>query len=62
MYVCNCNAIRESELRGAAPYTCGGAEEAYALLGKLPNCGQCLDDADAILAHERAFGSSQIAA
>ena len=62
MYVCNCNAIRESELRRAAPFTCGGAEEAYAALGKRPNCGQCLEDAEAILAHERAFGCRQIAA
>ena len=62
MYVCVCNAIRESELRRTAPYTCGGAEAAYAALGKRPNCGQCLEEADAILQHEREYGGRQVAA
>jgi bacterioferritin-associated ferredoxin len=53
MYVCICNAIRECELRKAARGCEGDAEKVYAKLGKRPNCGQCLSDADAILQSER---------
>ena len=53
MYVCVCNAIRESELREAARGTLGGAEHVYATLGKEPQCCQCLEEADAILFEER---------
>lgn len=54
MYICICNAIRESELRCVARTTSGCAETAYAALGKRPNCGHCLDDAEEVLADERA--------
>jgi bacterioferritin-associated ferredoxin len=53
MYVCVCNAIRETELRGVARYCRGDAEGVYAKLGHKPQCGQCLEDADEILAEER---------
>ncbi len=49
MYICICNAIRESDLREAGRGTSGDAEAVYAKLGKRPNCGQCLQDADKIL-------------
>ncbi|OZA91511.1 MAG: ferredoxin [Erythrobacter sp. 34-65-8] len=53
MYVCICNAIRESELRRIARVTSGDAETAYAALGKRPNCGNCLCEAEEVLRHER---------
>lgn len=53
MYICVCNAIRESELRRAACATGGDAVAVYASLGKKPQCGQCLDDADMIVEEER---------
>jgi bacterioferritin-associated ferredoxin len=53
MYVCICNAIRESELRRVARDSGGDAEAVYAAMGKRPNCGSCLEDADAILFEER---------
>ncbi len=53
MYICICNAIRECELRRVARHSGGDAEAAYAALGKRPNCGSCLDDAEAILFEER---------
>ncbi|WP_379547952.1 bacterioferritin-associated ferredoxin [Qipengyuania sp. DSG2-2] len=56
MYVCICNAIRETELRRVARLTNGDAEAAYAKLGKRPNCGSCLNEADAILFEEREMG------
>ncbi|KLI64303.1 (2Fe-2S)-binding protein [Aurantiacibacter marinus] len=55
MYTCICNAIRECELRKAArQYQTGGAESVYAKLGKRPNCGHCLEDAQDIIEEERA--------
>jgi len=54
MYVCVCNAIRESELRHAARCADGGAEQLYAAMGKAPQCGTCLEEADELIAEERA--------
>lgn len=56
MYICICNAIRECELRRAAQRVDGDAETVYAALGKRPNCGQCLIEADELIAEERALG------
>lgn len=56
MYVCICNAIRESELRRVARHVSGDAEACYAALGKRPACATCLDDADEILLEERELG------
>lgn len=56
MYVCVCNAIRETELREAAR-ACpadADAEAVYASLGKTPQCRQCLEDAEDILLATRA--------
>ncbi|GMM92441.1 bacterioferritin-associated ferredoxin [Qipengyuania sp. MTN3-11] len=53
MYVCICNAIRESELRRVARHCPGDAEACYAALGKRPNCGTCLCDAEDVIAEER---------
>lgn len=54
MYVCICNAIREKDLRGAARSHSGDAEALYARLGCQPQCRQCLDDAEDVVADERA--------
>ncbi len=62
MYICICNAIRETELRRVAQKTNGDAEAAYACLGKRPNCGQCLADAEAILFEERELSCETVAA
>ena len=53
MFVCICNAIRETELRCAARRCSGDAETVYHALGRPPQCRQCLDDAGDILAEER---------
>jgi bacterioferritin-associated ferredoxin len=55
MYVCVCNAIRESEFRRAARCEDGDAETVYATLGKAPQCRQCLEEADELLADERGL-------
>ena len=53
MYVCICNAIKECDLRIAARSCEGDADAVYELLGRTPQCGQCLDDAAEILIDER---------
>lgn len=54
MFICICNAIRETDLRHAAHDCSGDAEAVYAALGKTPQCRQCLEDADHILIEERS--------
>ena len=54
MYTCICNAIRECELRKAARQFPGPAHSVYAKLGKRPNCGHCLEEADELIEEERA--------
>lgn len=56
MYVCICNAIRESDLRRAARQISEDAEACYAALGKQVCCGSCLNEADSILQEERKLG------
>ena len=53
MYVCVCNAIRESELRHAARRTEGDVEAVYAALGWEPQCRTCLDEAEEIIVEVR---------
>ncbi len=53
MYVCICNAIRERDFRAAGRRSPGDAEAVYATLGKRPQCGQCLEEANCILDEER---------
>lgn len=53
MYVCVCNAIRDCELRRAARTCSDGVDAVYASLGKVPQCGQCLDEAAELLIDER---------
>ena len=62
MYICVCNAIREDDLRNTARRTCGDAESVYATLGKRPNCRQCLDEADEMIAEERQRARPQTVA
>jgi bacterioferritin-associated ferredoxin len=53
MYVCICNAIRETDLRAAARCCSGDADEVYQALGRPPQCRQCIDEAQDILMEER---------
>ncbi len=49
MYICICNAIKESDLRAEAKVCAGTAEELYRRLGHEPQCRQCLEEADRIV-------------
>ncbi len=60
MYICICNAIRETDLRKAALCCEGDAEATYASLGKRPNCGQCLDEAQEIIDAERVGARCEV--
>lgn len=54
MYICICNAIREADLRDVALSCEGDAEATYAALGKRPNCGHCLEEAQEFIEDLRA--------
>ncbi|WP_324613938.1 ferredoxin [Erythrobacter dokdonensis] len=44
-----------------AALTCNGdAEATYATLGKRPNCGQCLEEAQEIIEEQRAAASCEV--
>ena len=55
MYICICNAIRESDFRRAARVTGGNVEAIYAMLGVEPQCRSCLCEAEDILHEERGL-------
>ena len=60
MYVCSCNALRESEIREATremPAN-ASAEEVYESLGALPDCGTCLIYAQHVMDLERAHSDT----
>ncbi len=59
MYICICNAIRETDLRKAALKSEGDATATYKSLGKPPKCGQCLVKAGEIIDQERALFSCE---
>jgi bacterioferritin-associated ferredoxin len=58
MYVCICNAIRETDLRAAARCCSGDADAVYGSLGRTPQCRQCIDDAFEIMQEERAVAGT----
>lgn len=58
MYVCICNAIRDCELRKLARTCRGDAGALYIGLGRPPQCGQCLDEAEDIIEEERLATST----
>ncbi len=60
MYICICNAIRETDFRHAATRCNGDAEATYATLGKRPNCGHCLEEAQEIIEEQRANQSCEV--
>ena len=59
MYICVCNAIRDSELREAARRCPGDPDAVYDALGCRPQCGQCLDEAAELLIEERAKAAAE---
>lgn len=57
MYVCICNAIRETDFRSAARRCGGGVEATFGCLGRTPQCRQCFEDAEDIIADEMSQSS-----
>ncbi|MCJ2187914.1 ferredoxin [Novosphingobium sp. 2638] len=62
MYVCICNAIREKDLRTAARCCGGSAHAVYAALGHIPQCCQCLEEAEDIITEEVIAGDTIVSA
>ncbi len=53
MYVCVCNAFRDSELRHAARNEEGDVDAVYATLGCQVQCGMCVEEAAEMIVEER---------
>ena len=49
MYVCVCNAYRDTEIRAVAQTGVRCAREAYLELGNGPRCGRCLSFAQVLI-------------
>ena len=49
MYVCVCNAYRDSEIRAVAQNGVRCARKAYQELGNGPQCGRCLSFAQGLI-------------
>lgn len=52
MYVCVCNAIKDSELRDIARRGVRSADYAYEALGCEPHCATCIEYVQAVLDDE----------
>lgn len=53
MYICICNAVRETEFRHCARRVAGDAETVLEAMGKQPQCRQCLCEAEDLLLEAR---------
>jgi len=53
MYVCICNAIRQSQIVAAARNGAGTVEAAYAACDAQIQCGQCREDAHDVICAAR---------
>jgi bacterioferritin-associated ferredoxin len=49
MFVCICNALRDSQIKQVAQLGAGCVEDAYAALGAQVQCGQCREDAEDVI-------------
>ncbi|APV51080.1 hypothetical protein BWI17_16140 [Betaproteobacteria bacterium GR16-43] len=49
MYICNCNAVTESEIRGAVELGCATLHDLRRDLGVATCCGKCAPDARKLL-------------
>lgn len=62
MFVCSCNAYRDTQIADAARKGARTACEAYEALGNGPNCGGCLDSATKIVDQVHAARTASHAA
>lgn len=49
MFVCNCNGITETEIRGAVALGCSTVGDLQGALGVASCCGKCLPDVRRVL-------------
>lgn len=49
MYVCICNGIKDKDLARAVQAGSCCTASAYSYLGSTPQCGQCLETAEALI-------------
>lgn len=49
MYVCNCNGLRESDVKAAAANGIQKPSQVYGYNGCAAQCGKCVSDINAVL-------------
>ncbi len=49
MYICICNALRDRDITRAVQGGATTVDEAYAACGTATACGQCREDAEALI-------------
>jgi bacterioferritin-associated ferredoxin len=54
MYICNCNGITESEIRGAVELGCATLKDLQRDLGVASCCGRCVPEASKLLRESEA--------
>jgi len=54
MILCNCNAIRDDDIKAAARRGCPCPESAFRSLGCEFECGSCRDHVEDVIATERS--------
>jgi bacterioferritin-associated ferredoxin len=61
MYICICNALKESQIKELVRAGVRCEKEAYARLGCKPQCGTCMPVARALVRGDIAGASAQAA-
>lgn len=58
MYVCLCHGYTDSQISRLAEEGVTSAAEAYERLGETPECGKCLDEAQAVIDRTRGAAAA----
>jgi len=62
MYICICNALRDRDIARVAQAGACTVDAAYAALGKKTCCGQCCEEAEAVIADALRTGQTMVLA
>ena len=58
MYVCMCHGYTDSQIRRLVEEGVTSAAEAYERLGEFPECGKCVEEAQAVIDRTRGVAAA----